>query len=110
MARRWCVVEQDEQHDLFVSDPWHVHLVDVNLRLDGPRERTACGDLLPARPVFRELVRPLLKVLCPQCVEVAQCQRKRASGDPLRVRYAPSASDSMFSQFELYPIDRKVKQ
>ena len=37
MARRWCLVEQDEQLDLFVEDSRHVHLVDINLRLDVPR-------------------------------------------------------------------------
>ena len=57
MAKRWCVVEQDEQQDLFVGDPWHVHLVDINLRLDAPLERSLCGDLLPSQPVYRELQR-----------------------------------------------------
>src|SRR5690554_3380686 len=33
------ILEQDEQQDLFVGDPWHVHLVDINLRLDAPLER-----------------------------------------------------------------------
>ena len=57
IARRWCIVEQDEQQDLFVKDPWHLHLVDINLRLDVPRERTLCGDLLPSRPIYREVSR-----------------------------------------------------
>lgn len=109
MARRWCVVEQDEQHDLFVSDPWHVHLVDRNLRLDGPRERALCGDLLPARPVFRELVRPLMKVLCPHCVEVARSARKRSSGAVLRAPDLLSAAEPVSSQFELYPVNQKVR-
>src|SRR5690554_1409894 len=28
----------------------HVHLVDINLRLDAPLERSLCGDLLPSQP------------------------------------------------------------
>lgn len=79
MARRWCVVERDDQHDLFVGDPWHTHLVDINLRLDIPVERTLCGDLLPARPVFTELLRSVLPQLCPECVSYARAHRA-ASG------------------------------
>jgi len=109
MAKRWCVVEQDEQHDLFVGDPWHVHLVDLNMRLDGPRERTVCGDLLPARPVFRELVRPVMKALCPHCVEVAQSARKRSPAVALRAPEALSAAQPISSQFELYPVNQKVR-
>src|SRR5690606_11629466 len=75
MAKRWCVVEQDEQQDLFVGDPWHVHLVDINLRLDAPLERSLCGDLLPSHPVYRELQRQSLRSLCPQCVDVARTMR-----------------------------------
>lgn len=75
MARRWCVVEQDEQQDLFISDPWHMHLVDINMRLDVPRERTLCGDLLPSRPVYQELTRPILKNLCPECANLAGAMR-----------------------------------
>ena len=67
MARRWCLVEQDEQLDLFVEDSRHVHLVDINLRLDVPRERTLCADLLPSRPIYRELTRADLRTLCPAC-------------------------------------------
>lgn len=75
MARRWCVVKHEEQHDLFVGDPWHIHLVDINLRLDIPVERTLCGDLLPARPVYAELLRAVVPQLCPQCVSHARAQR-----------------------------------
>ncbi len=62
IARRWCIVEQDEQRDLFVQDPWHLHLVDINLRLDVPRERTLCGDLLPSRP--------MMAAICPACMRL----------------------------------------
>lgn len=79
MARRWCVVKREEQHDLFVGDPWHTHLVDINLRLDIPIERTLCGDLLPARPVFAELLRSIVPQLCPQCVAHARAQRVAGS-------------------------------
>ncbi|UAW97061.1 hypothetical protein KEM63_09455 [Halopseudomonas nanhaiensis] len=100
MARRWCVVEQDDQHDLFVSDPWHMHLADVNVRLDVPRERTLCGDLLPARPVYRELVRPLLKVLCPQCQATARSLRARPADPSRKLAAADSASGN--GQIDLY--------
>ncbi|MBL4610723.1 hypothetical protein [Halopseudomonas sp.] len=82
MAKRWCVVKREEQHDLFVGDPWHTHLVDINLRLDIPVERTLCGDLLPARPVFAELLRSIVPQLCPQCVSHARAQRVAASQAP----------------------------
>lgn len=82
MARRWCVVKREEQHDLFVGDPWHTHLVDINLRLDIPVERTLCGDLLPARPVFAELLRSFVPQLCPQCVSHARAQRVAGSQGP----------------------------
>lgn len=79
MARRWCVIEREEQHDLFVGDPWHTHLIDINMRLDLPEERTLCGDLLPARPVFSELLRAIVPQLCPQCLANARSQRVTAS-------------------------------
>ena len=99
MAKRWCVVEQDEQQDLFVADPWHVHLVDINLRLDTPRERSLCGDLLPAQPVFRELQRQLLKSLCPQCMDMAQTLR--AAGRRSTTR-GGTVAIGMTQQFDLY--------
>lgn len=100
MARRWCVVEQDEQQDLFVGDPWHLHLADINMRLDVPRERTLCGDLLPSRPVYRELIKPLLTMLCPQCHALAQSLRGGATGRPK----APTPELVLGSaQIDLYP-------
>lgn len=99
MAKRWCVVEQDEQQDLFVADPWHVHLVDINLRLDTPRERSLCGDLLPAQPVFRELQRQVLKNLCPQCMDTAQSLR--AAGRRPTARLVTVAA-VLNQQFDLY--------
>ncbi len=98
MARRWCLVEQDEQRDLFVADPWHVHLVDINLRLDVPRERTLCGDLLPSSPIYRELTRKDLRTLCPACVDLAE--QARAAGR--RPAAARSKSDpAQMQQFDL---------
>lgn len=99
MAKRWCVVEQDEQQDLFVTDPWHIHLVDINLRLDTPRERSLCGDLLPSQPVFRELHRQLLKGLCPQCMDTARALRAtgRRPGAPAEI-----VVSGMVQQFDLY--------
>ena len=99
MAKRWCVVEQDEQQDLFVGDPWHVHLVDINLRLDAPLERSLCGDLLPSRPVYRELQRQILKSLCPQCMDTARTLRvtgRRSGPRPGTVVV------EMTQQFDLY--------
>lgn len=92
MARRWCVVEHDDQHDLFVGKPWHTHLVDINLRLDVPVERTLCGDLLPARPVFTELLGSILPQLCPECVLHAQSQRNAATAPRERASAGRTAS------------------
>lgn len=99
MAKRWCVVEQDEQQDLFVGDPWHVHLVDINLRLDAPLERSLCGDLLPSRPVYRELQRQVLKNLCPQCMDTASTLRTAARRSSPR---AGTVATGMTQQFDLY--------
>lgn len=99
IAKRWCVVEQDEQQDLFVGDPWHHHLVDINLRLDAPLERSLCGDLLPSRPVYQVLTRQLLKNLCPHCRDTAQSLRGNSR------RAAPprgAALPVMAQQFDLY--------
>ncbi len=101
MARRWCVVEQDEQQDLFISDPWHLHLVDINMRLDVPRERTLCGDLLPSRPVYQELTRPLLKGLCLECTNLAGAMRGGKRSPPRR---APAQEQG--EQFEMYSASR----
>ena len=89
IARRWCIVEQDEQQDLFVKDPWHLHLVDINLRLDVPRERTLCGDLLPSRPLYREVSRQCMAALCPACLGLAS--ELRQGRKPARPRATPSA-------------------
>lgn len=98
IAKRWCVVEQDEQQDLFVGDPWHIHLVDINLRLDTPLERSLCGDVLPAQPVYRELTRTLLGGLCPQCLATARSLRQISRRSPARsaITAAPT------QQFDLY--------
>lgn len=107
MARRWCVVEREEQHDLFIIDPWHTHLVDINMRLDVPVERTLCGDLLPARPVFSELLRSVLPQLCPECLARARSQRiaGRGAGQSARSRRAgaPGTGETAdeFSQIDL---------
>lgn len=76
IARRWCVVEQNEQQDLFVQDPWHLHLIDINLRLDVPRERTLCGDFLPSRPIYREVSRAVMAAVCPACLNLTGEMRK----------------------------------
>ncbi|MBA6420662.1 hypothetical protein ACS8E9_16935 [Pseudomonas neustonica] len=91
IARRWCIVEQDEQQDLFVKDPWHLHLVDINLRLDVPRERTLCGDLLPSRPIYREVSRQVMAAVCPACLSLAGELRK--GRQPVRPRAAAPGQD-----------------
>lgn len=101
MARRWCVVERDEQQDLFVGDPWHTHLVDINLRLDMPVERTLCGDLLPARPAFVELLRAIIPQLCPECVSHAQAQRVAGSRAGRTMGPAGSETDDGWRQTRL---------
>ena len=98
MARRWCLVEQDEQRDLFVEDPWHVHLVDINLRLDVPRERTLCGDLLPSSPIYSELTRADLRNLCPTCVDLAE-QARVAGRRPVAARN--NGDSGQMQQFDL---------
>lgn len=98
MARRWCLVEQDEQLDLFVEDSRHVHLVDINLRLDVPRERTLCADLLPSRPIYRELTRAELRTLCPACVRLAE--QARAAGQRRTVSRSRSEAAPV-QQFDL---------
>lgn len=106
LAKRWCVVEQDEQQDLFVGDPWHVHMVDINLRLDNPIERTLCGDLLPARPVYRELLRAALPSLCPQCLDQARSHKRGGSnGLATAAALKPAVTaevGDMLQQIDLY--------
>ena len=101
MARRWCVVEREEQHDLFIGDPWHTHLVDINLRLDIPIERTLCGDLLPARPVFSELVRALVPQLCPECLAHARSQRIARAGSGRAANPGSGDTADQFRQIDL---------
>lgn len=101
MAKRWCLVEQDEQQDLFVGDPWHTHMVDINLRLDNPIERTLCGDLLPSRPEYRELIKAALPTLCPQCL--MQARSLKAVAPTAVRRIAAGALESpMLKQIDLY--------
>lgn len=106
LAKRWCVVELNEQQDLFVGDPWHIHMVDINMRLDNPVERTLCGDLLPARPVFRELLRAALPSLCPQCLSQARAHKRVSARGlaPAAGRSRPDADglQGTLQQFELY--------
>lgn len=99
MAKRWCVVEQGEQQDLFVGDPWHAHLVYINMRLDAPLERTLCGDLLPAQPVYRELHRQMLKNLCPQCTDMVHALRGAAKQSKPQTRTVQADTTQ---QFDLY--------
>lgn len=104
IARRWCVVEQDEQRDLFVGDPWHIHLVDINLRLDTPRERTLCSDLLPAQPIYRELTRRLLSGLCPQCLATARSLRQAGRQTAPKINVV----DGTVQQFDMYELVQRA--
>ncbi len=71
------LIEPDEQLDLFACREVRLHLVARQLELGGFADRTLCGGLLPARPRWRELSRPMLgdKRLCPGCWASCLAQR-----------------------------------
>tara|TARA_R110001599_G_scaffold351153_1_gene582358 strand:- start:1032 stop:1292 length:261 start_codon:yes stop_codon:yes gene_type:complete len=81
-------------------------MVDINMRLDNPVERTLCGDLLPARPVYRELLRAVLPSLCPQCLSQARASKGVGSKKQLTPAERSCSDEAGFrataQQFELY--------
>ncbi|MVW76015.1 hypothetical protein [Pseudomonas xionganensis] len=72
------LIEPDEQLDLFACREVRVHLLARQLELGGFADRTLCGGLLPAQPIWRDLNRTMLrdKRLCPACAEVLNAQRR----------------------------------
>ncbi|AMO75481.1 hypothetical protein SAMN05216577_10292 [Pseudomonas citronellolis] len=72
------LIEPDSQLDLFACREVRVHLVARQLELGSPADRTLCGGLLPAQPLWREARRPQLRDrrLCPECLKRLE-QEKR---------------------------------
>ena len=72
------LIEPDEQLDLFACREVRVHLVARQLELGGFADRTLCGGLLPARPLWRDVERPMLqdRRLCPACRAILEAQRR----------------------------------
>ena len=72
------LIEPDEQLDLFACREVKVHLVARQLELGGYADRTLCGGLLPAQPLWRDLERPMLqdRRLCRACLATLEAQRR----------------------------------
>ncbi|SDG99086.1 hypothetical protein SAMN05216588_10248 [Pseudomonas flavescens] len=72
------LIEPDEQLDLFACREVRVHLVARQLELGGHADRTLCGGLLPAQPLWRDLQRPMLqdRRLCRVCLTTLEAQRR----------------------------------
>lgn len=72
------LIEPDEQLDLFACREVRVHLVARQLELGGYADRTLCGGLLPAQPLWRELDKPMLRDtrLCSACRATLDAQRR----------------------------------
>ncbi|OLU35935.1 hypothetical protein [Pseudomonas sp. PA27(2017)] len=72
------LIEPDEQLDLFACREVKVHLVARQLELGGYADRTLCGGLLPAQPLWRDLERPMLqdRRLCRACLAALEAQRR----------------------------------
>ncbi len=76
------LIEPDEQLDLFACREVRVHLVARQLELGGFADRTLCGGLLPAQPLWRQVDRSLLrdKRLCQACASTLEAQRRGLHG------------------------------
>ncbi|TRX74939.1 hypothetical protein [Pseudomonas mangiferae] len=74
----YCLIEPDEQLDLFACREVRLHLVARQLELGSHADRTLCRGLLPARPLWRTLQADALRDprLCPDCLKVLQAQRR----------------------------------
>ncbi|NQD96439.1 hypothetical protein HP532_27640 [Pseudomonas sp. CrR25] len=72
------LIEPDEQMDLFACREVRVHLVARQLELGGFADRTLCGGLLPAQPLWQDLDTRMLrdKRLCPNCRVTLEAQRR----------------------------------
>jgi hypothetical protein len=74
------LIEPDEQLDLFACREVRVHLLARQLELGGFADRTLCGGLLPAQPLWRDLSKPMLrdKRLCAACRATLEAQKRGA--------------------------------
>ncbi|WP_167144450.1 hypothetical protein [Pseudomonas sp. OTU750018] len=72
------LIEPDEQLDLFACREVRVHLLARQLELGEFADRTLCGGLLPAQPVWRDLDKTMLrdKRLCPACRATLDAQKR----------------------------------
>ncbi|MDR7026285.1 hypothetical protein [Pseudomonas peli] len=72
------LIEPDEQLDLFACREVRVHLLARQLELGEFADRTLCGGLLPAQPVWRDLDKAMLrdKRLCPACRATLDAQKR----------------------------------
>ena len=74
------MLEPDEQLDLFACREVRVHLVARQLELGTPADRTLCGGLLPAHPLWRGLERKQLRDrrLCAACLKQMEEEKRGA--------------------------------
>lgn len=72
------LIEPDEQLDLFACREARVHLLARQLELGEFADRTLCGGLLPAQPLWRDLSKAVLrdKRLCPACRARLDAQKR----------------------------------
>lgn len=72
------LIEPDEQLDLFACREVRVHLLARQLELGEFADRTLCGGLLPAQPLWRDLNKAVLrdKRLCPACRARLDAQKR----------------------------------
>lgn len=72
------LIEPDQQLDLFACREVRVHLVARQLELGTPADRTLCGGLLPAQPLWREAERQLLRDrrLCVECLKRLENEKR----------------------------------
>ncbi|MDX1299321.1 hypothetical protein [uncultured Pseudomonas sp.] len=72
------LIEPDEQLDLFACREARVHLLARQLELGQFADRTLCGGLLPAQPLWRDLSKAVLrdKRLCPACRMTLEAQKR----------------------------------
>ncbi|MFV3370265.1 hypothetical protein ACNFH5_19065 [Pseudomonas sp. NY15435] len=74
------LIEPDEQLDLFACREIRVHLVARQLELGTSADRTLCGSLLPAQPLWRGVEKPLLRDrrICAACLKQLEEEKRGA--------------------------------
>ena len=72
------LIEPGEQLDLFACREARVHLLARQLELGQFADRTLCGGLLPAQPVWRDLDKAMLRDrrLCSACRTILEAQKQ----------------------------------